>query len=262
MRVAVAGGTGLVGRYVVSALSGAGHAPITLARAAGVDITTGDGLDAALAGVQAVLDVSNVTTMKKNESIAFFEAGTRHLLDAGARAGVQHHVILSIVGIDRVDFGYYCGKRRQEELALASGRPVSVLRATQFHEFAGQLLDRARGPIAMVPRMLIAPVAAREVADALVSLVDQTPVGMAPELGGPQERELTDLARAVLTARRSRKLLLRVRVPGAAGKAMAGGALLPTGDGPRGHQSLTSGSHRRPWRPDDHRSVGRAGPRL
>ena len=217
MRVAVAGGTGLIGRYVVSALSAAGHTPITLARATGLDITTGDGLDAALAGVQAVLDVSNVMTMKKNESIAFFEAGTRHLLDAGARASVQHHVILSIVGIDRVDFGYYFGKRRQEELALASGRPVSVLRATQFHEFAGLLLERARGPIAMVPRMLIAPVAAREVADALVALVvDQTPVGMAPELGGPQQRELTDLARAVLTARRSKKLLLRVRVPGAA----------------------------------------------
>jgi uncharacterized protein YbjT (DUF2867 family) len=238
MRLAVAGGTGVVGRYVESALSEAGHVPVTLARARGVDITTGAGLDAALVGVQAVIDVSNVTTMNKDESIAFFEAGTRNLLEAGARAGVAHHVILSIVGIDRVALGYYFGKRRQEEIALSSGRPVSILRATQFHEFAGQVLDRAKGLVAVVPRMRIAPVAASEVADALVELVERPPVGMAPELGGPQERQLTDLARAVLTKRGSRKLLLRVRVPGAAGKAMAGGALLPTGDGPHGRLSF------------------------
>jgi uncharacterized protein YbjT (DUF2867 family) len=238
MRVAVAGGTGLVGRYVVSALSGAGHDPVVLARATGVDITTGAGLDAALAGVEAVIDVSNQSATRKKASIAFFEAGTTHLLEAGARAGVRHHVILSIVGIDLVDFGYYYGKRRQEELALASGRAVSILRATQFHEFAGQLLDRGTGPVAVIPRMLVQPVAAREVADALVTLVAGAPVGMAPELGGPDQRQLTDLARAVLTARGSRKLLLKLRVPGAVGTAMLSGALLPSGDGPRGRQGF------------------------
>jgi uncharacterized protein YbjT (DUF2867 family) len=238
MRVAVAGGTGLVGRYVVATLSEAGHDPVTLARSVGVDITNGNGLDAALAGVQALIDVSNVTTMKKGESIAFFEAGTRNLLDAGERAGVQHHVILSIVGIDRVDFGYYFGKRRQEELALGGGRPVSVLRSTQFHEFAGQMLDRARGPVALVPRMAVAPVAAREVATALVRLVEQGPAGLAPELGGPQRRELPELARAVLSARGRRRLLVPVRLPGAAGRAMAAGALLPAGDAVLGSQTF------------------------
>lgn len=238
MRVAVAGGTGLVGRYVVSALSAAGDTPVILARAAGVDITTGAGLDAALTGVDALVDVSNATSTKKKGSVAFFDAGTTNLLAAGARAGVRHHVILSIVGIDLVDFGYYFGKRRQEALALASGRPVSILRSTQFHEFADQLLDRGTGPIAVIPRMQVQPVAAREVAGALVELVTGPPVGMAPELGGPQRRELTDLARAVRTARGSKKLLLELRVPGAAGKAMAGGALVPRGDGPRGRQTF------------------------
>ena len=151
MRVAVAGGTGVVGRHVVSALTATGHTPVTMARAAGVDITTGDGLAAALSGVEAVIDVSNTATANKNKSIAFFDKGTRHLLDAGARLGVRHHVVLSIVGSDRVGFGYYLGKRRQEELARASGRPVSILRSTQFHEFAAQLLERAQGPIAVVP---------------------------------------------------------------------------------------------------------------
>jgi uncharacterized protein YbjT (DUF2867 family) len=238
VRVAVAGGTGLVGRLVVSALSEAGHVPVVLARSTGVDITTGVGLDAALAAVDVVIDASNRTTTRKKDSIAFFEAGTTHLLKAGARAGVRHHVVLSIVGIDLVDFGYYFGKRRQEAQALASGRPVSILRSTQFHEFAGQLLDGASGPIAATPRMRIQPVAAQEVADALVALATGPPVGMAPELGGPQQRELTELVRAVRSARGIKKLVLAVRVPGAAGKAMATGALLPTGDGPRGRQTF------------------------
>jgi len=238
MRVAVAGGTGLVGQYVVSALSAGGHDPVILARATGVDITTGDGLEPALNGVDAVIDVSNLTTTKKKKAIAFFEAGTRHLLDAGQRAGVRHHVILSIVGIDLVDFGYYFGKRRQEAVALASGQPVSILRATQFHEFAGQLLDRSTGPIAVVPRMQVQPVAAREVADALVALVAGPPLGWAPELGGPEQRQFAELARAVLTHRGSHKLLVALRLPGAGGRAMAGGALLPKGDGPRGRETF------------------------
>ncbi|MCW2494742.1 NAD-dependent epimerase/dehydratase family protein [Jatrophihabitans sp.] len=234
MKVAVAGGTGVVGRHVVAALAKSGHEPVTLARAAGIDITTGAGLDAALGGVQAVIDVSNVVTTRRRASIDFFEAGTATLLSAGARAGVQHHVVLSIVGIYDVDFGYYFGKRRQEELALVGGVPVSVLRATQFHEFPGQLLDRGRGPVAVVPRMTVQTVAASEVADALVALVAGPAVGVAPELGGPEVHQLTDLAKAVLTKRGSSRPILRLRVPGAAGKAMLGGALVPRGDGPRG----------------------------
>ena len=238
MRVAVAGGTGLVGQRVMSALAAAGHDPEILARATGVDITTGSGLAAALAGVQAVIDVSNTTRSRRRDSIAFFEAGTARLLEAGARAGVQHHVILSIVGIGVVDFGYYAGKRRQEQLALASGRPVSILRATQLYEFAGQLLDRSAGPIAVLPRMLVQPIAAREVAGALAELVTGPAVGMAREMAGPERHQFTELVRAVRTARGSRKLLVTVRLPGAAGKAMAGGALLPAGEGPRGSQTF------------------------
>jgi uncharacterized protein YbjT (DUF2867 family) len=238
MRAAVVGGTGLVGRLVVAALSDAGHIPVILARATGVDITTGDGLEAALADVDVVIDVSNVATLNRAASIAFFEAGTAHLLEAGARTDIRHHVILSIVGVDLVDFGYYFGKRRQEELVLAGRRPASVLRSTQFHEFAGQVLDRGTGPITVTPRMRIQPVAAQEVAHALVDLATGPPVGMAPQLGGPQQRELTELVRAVRDARGSRKPVVPVRVPGAAGRAMSSGALLPAGDGPRGRQTF------------------------
>lgn len=237
MRVAVAGGTGLVGSYVVEALREAGHEAVVLARGRGIDLVTGTGLDEALAGTEAVIDVSNIETTSRKKSVAFFEPATRHLLDAGLRAGVGHHVVLSIVGIDRVDFGYYEGKRRQEELVLASPLPTSILRATQFHEFAGQVLEQVAGPIAMVPQMRTQPVAAREVADALVALALASPTGGITELAGPQEERLSDMARRLLRARGLRRAVWPVRLPVAGGSGMANGRLLPTGPGSRGVQT-------------------------
>ncbi|WP_404795779.1 SDR family oxidoreductase [Streptomyces pristinaespiralis] len=110
MRVAVAGGTGLAGRHVVGELRAAGHEPVVLARSNGVDVTTGQGLAEALAGVEAVIDVTNAATLSRRKAVAFFEAASRHLLAAGERAGVRHHVVLSIVGIERVGHGYYQGR--------------------------------------------------------------------------------------------------------------------------------------------------------
>ena len=240
MRVAVAGGTGVVGRHVVEALAIGGHEAVVLARSRGVDVTTGAGVDEAVAGADAVIDVSNLTTMSKKKSVAFFTAGTRNLLAAGERAGVRHHVALSIVGVDRVDFGYYEGKRRQEELVLGGPVPSSVLRATQFHEFAGQVLAQAPGPLAIVPRMRVQPVAAREVAAALVALATRPPTGYAPELAGPKEEQLVDLARQLLQARRGRRVVLPLRIPGQAGRAMIDGGLLPSGPGPRGEQTFAA----------------------
>jgi uncharacterized protein YbjT (DUF2867 family) len=238
MRVAVAGGTGLVGRYVVTALIDAGHDPVVLSRTQGVDLASGTGLDQALTGAQVLVDVSNVATLSRRRATEFFGASTRHLREAGVRAGVRHLVVLSIVGVDRVDTGYYAGKRRQEELALAGPIEASVLRATQFHEFAAQLLARSRGPVAVVPKMRVQPIAAREVANALVTLTLGPATGYAPELAGPEEHDLVDMVRRVVAARKLRRALLPVRVPGAAGRAMTDGALLPTGPGPRGRQTF------------------------
>ncbi len=243
-RVAVAGGTGLVGRLVVAALRERGHEVVVLARAAGVDLVEGTGLDAALAGVTEVVDVSNTAATGRTASVAFFDAATRNLLAAGRRAGVRHLVVLSIVGIDRVPLGYYAGKHRQEELALAgssSGPGATVLRATQFHEFADQLLARQPlgGRLPVVPRMRVQPVAAREVAAALADLVPAVPAGRVPDLAGPREEQLVDLVRRVLRARGSHRPVLGVRVPGRAGRAAAGGGLLPEGPGPRGVQTFS-----------------------
>jgi uncharacterized protein YbjT (DUF2867 family) len=233
MKIAIAGGTGVVGAHTVAATRAAGHEAVVLARSAGVDIISGAGLAAALAGVDAVIDVANLFATRAKPAVTFFETGTRNLIEAGKAGGVKHHVVLSIVGIDLVEYGYYAGKRAQEKAALDSGAPVSVLRATQFHEFPGQVLDRTRGPIAVMPRMRVQTVAASEVGQALVALASGPPVGRAPDLAGPEERQLTDLARLVLDKRGSKKPLWKVTVPGAAGKAMRSGALIPTG-GTRG----------------------------
>lgn len=234
MRVAVAGGTGLVGRLVVTALERERHTPVVLARSKGVDLVTGQGLAPALEGVAAVIDTSNVTTTSRRRSVEFFSRATENLLDQAARSGVQHLVVLSIVGIDRVDFGYYEGKRRQEALVRSGSVPYTILRATQFHEFAQQLLDRMSGPVAVVPRMRSQPVAAVEVADELVRLATGPALGDAPELAGPEVHDMVDLVRRRARHDGSRRPVLGVRLPGGVGRAMAGGSLLPTGPGPRG----------------------------
>lgn len=234
MRIAVVGGTGAAGSEVVRALRVAGHEPVVLSRGQGVDVTTGSGLDDALAGVEAVIDAVNVVTMSRTASVGFFERATTNLLQAEQRAGVSHHVVLSVVGVDRVDLGYYEGKRRQEELALAGPVPATVLRATQFHEFAQQLLARSPGPVAFVPQMTSQTVDTHEVATELVRLATGPAQGLAPDLAGPEVHSVPDLCRRVVRERGPRKLVLGVPLPGAAGKGMRSGGLLPTGEGPRG----------------------------
>ena len=227
MKVAVAGGTGLLGRLVVAELERRGDVPVVLARSHGVDLTTGAGLGRALRGVTTVIDVSNVTTVSRRRAVAFFTAATTHLLGAADRAGVRHVVALSIVGADTVDFGYYLGKRRQEELLAAGPVPWTLLRATQFHEFAGQLVDRSPGPVVVVPRMASRPVAAREVAARLVELAHSAPRGVAEPMAGPEELDMAGLVRRWLRATGRRRVVLSVRLPGRAGAAFASGGLLP-----------------------------------
>jgi uncharacterized protein YbjT (DUF2867 family) len=228
VRVVVVGGTGVVGRTVVGALLQAGHDAVVVARQHGVDVLTREGLDDALSGAEAVVDVTNVATLRRSRAERFFVTATTNLLAAEVRAGVQHHVVLSIVGVDRVGTGYYAAKRAQEETALAGPVPVSVLRSTQFHEFAEQMLARTTtGPVALVPRMRIRPVAAAEVGAALADLAVGPAVGRAPELAGPDVHDLPDLVGRVADLRGSRVRVLPVSVPGSAGRAMARGGLLP-----------------------------------
>ncbi|WP_229069036.1 SDR family oxidoreductase [Actinoplanes sp. DH11] len=243
MKIAVVGGTGLTGRLVVDALRDRGQEAVVLSRAAGVDLLDGSALEAALTGVDAVVDVSNVTTMSRSASVNFFETAGRNLAGAAGLAGVRHLLTLSIVGVDRVRNPYYAGKIRQEEVVRAGGVPWTILRATQFHEFAGQLLGGVPGPVAVVPSMRVQPIAVREVAEALADLVLQPPQGMAPELAGPREESLVSMARRLIAAGGARKRpVLPLRLPG-----MGGSGLLPANAGPRGRQTfdewLASSTH-------------------
>jgi len=233
MQIAVAGATGTVGRHVVEVARARGHQVVELARARGVDLVTGSGLD--LAGVEAVVDVTSVGTQRQEQAEAFFGGVTRSLLAAERAAGVGHHVALSIIGIDDVPTGYYAGKRLQERLVAAAPLGWSILRAAQFHEFAEQALGFVRvGPFSLVPRMLSQPVAALEVAGALVDLVEAGPSGRVADLAGPERLAMVALARRVSRARGLGRRVVPVRLPGAAGRGMRDGSLCAASDGPRG----------------------------
>ncbi|MCZ4500393.1 MAG: RmlD substrate binding domain protein [Marmoricola sp.] len=238
MRIAVAGGTGVVGRYVVSEAEARGHEVVVLTRSTGADLTTGTGLAELLAGVHAVVDVTSTRTQKRDEAQAFFGGVTRNLLAAEVAANVGHHVVLSIVGIDLVPSGYYAGKQEQEDVTVAGDVPWTILRATQFHEFAQQALAFVTvGPFSLVPRMRTQPIAAREVGAALVSLAEAGPQGRVADLAGPEVLELVDLSRQVNRERRLGRRVVGVRVPGAYGRGMRSGDLVPAA-GARGTQTF------------------------
>lgn len=234
MKTAVAGGTGLVGRQTVEAVRRVGHDPVVLARSAGVDLTSGAGLAAALDGVDAVIDVTNTRSVNTDQVRAFFATVTEHLLAAEHHAGVRHHVALSIVGLDRLpDDGHYAGKREQERLALSGPVPASVVRATQFFDFAAQMVGwMRRGQSVTLPPLLVQPVAVTDVtdvADVLVEVAVGEPVNGICELAGPETQDLVDMARRTLAARGE---LLRL-IPtwrGRYGVEMAGEVLLPGPD--------------------------------
>lgn len=228
MRIAVAGGTGAVGSHIVEVARERGHEAVVLSRSAGVDVVRGTGLDEALEGVDAVVDVVSVQTRDTEESTEFFGAVTRQLLRAGRAAGVGHHVALSIVGIDAAPEGYYAGKQLQEQLVAAGDVPWTILRATQFHEFAQQIFGAFTvGPVSLVPVMRSQPVAAREVAERLVDLVEEGPSGRVPDLAGPEEVRMVDMVRAYARRIGVRAPVLQVPLPGAGGRAMRDGSLVP-----------------------------------
>lgn len=203
MRVAVAGGTGLVGQYTVEALEQAGNDAVVLTRSRRVDLATGEGLDEALAGVEAVVDVTNTPETEPEPAREFFGTASANLLVAEQRAGVGHHVLLSIVGVERVEGnGHYAGKRRQEELVEAGPVPYTILRATQFHEFAGMVAGwTLQGDSAIVPPLLVQPAAASDVGRVLAEIATAPPQGRTLELAGPELQDFVDMARRTLEAR-------------------------------------------------------------
>jgi hypothetical protein len=177
--------------------------------------------------VEAVVDVTSTATQSARASKEFFAAVTGRLLEAEKAAGVGHHVTISIVGADKAPYGYYAGKVLQERLVTQGDIPWSLVRATQFFEFAGQIMERLRfGPVVVAPRMRAQPVAARDVAQRLVELVEAGPAGRVPDLAGPREERVVDMVRAFKAATGAGGWVVQVPFPGALGRALRDGTLV------------------------------------
>jgi uncharacterized protein YbjT (DUF2867 family) len=207
-KIAVAGATGRVGHHVVDALRAEGHDVVAMSRSLGVDVITGHGLTEALAGVECIIDVATGPSPEQEAATKFFTAAAENLQEMGARAGVRRIVVVSIIACDRFTAGYGAAKVVHERAMLSGPVPVQILRAAQFHEFVGQLVEWGRqGELSYVPRMRTQLVAARTVAQALVDLatsLDSAPASPgAPirEIAGPREESLVDMAK-LLVARR------------------------------------------------------------
>ncbi|WP_434743478.1 SDR family oxidoreductase [Micromonospora sp. SH-82] len=232
MRIVVVGGSGLVGRRLVGRLRAGGHEAVPASRGTGVDAVTGDGLAEALTGAQVVVDVTNPPSFEPGAALEFFRTSTRNLLAAGAEAGVGHHVALSVVGADRMpDSGYMPAKVAQEALIEGSGRPFTILRATQFHEFLADIVAAgADGDVIRLSPAPIRPVAVDDVADTLVELATGDPVDGVVELAGPESFPLARIAEEVLAVRHDDRAVVVDPQARYFGQLLDERTLVPSGD--------------------------------
>lgn len=228
MRIAVVGATGRVGAETVAILTEQGHETVAISRSAGVDVRTGEGLDAALAGAEVVIDASNTPATDEAEIVDFFGTATRNLLAAEQRAGVRHHVLLSIVGIHHGQpVPHYEGKRAQERLVTAGPVAWSIVRATQFHDFAAMAAGwTLQDGAATIAPLLVQPIAPADVAQALVEVATGKPRNGRLDAAGPQTQDLVDMARRTFAAR-GEQVELVPTWRGVFGTDMAGEVLLP-----------------------------------
>jgi uncharacterized protein YbjT (DUF2867 family) len=207
MKIVVIGGTGLIGTKLVGNLRRKGHEVIPAAPGTGVNTITGEGLDKTLSGAEILVDVANAPSFEDDAALRFFKTSGRNLLAAEAATGVKHHVGLSVVGADRLpECGYFRAKLAQENLISASKVPYTILRATQFFEFVGAVVDSSTdGQIVRLSPALFQPVASDDVATALADFTVGAPVNGIVELAGPEKFSLDEFGRRYLTATKDRR---------------------------------------------------------
>ncbi|MEU4241770.1 NAD(P)H-binding protein [Actinoplanes sp. NPDC026619] len=202
MKVAVIGGTGLIGSQVVRILNAAGHEAVPHSPSSGLDLLSGAGLAEALAGADVVVNLTNSPTFDE-ASLAFFRTTMDNLLAAAQEAGVAHAVVLSIVGAELVpELDYYRAKVLQEDILKAGPIPYSVVRVTQFFEFMNAVLTwTADGNAVRLPATLVQPMAAAEVAQAVADVSVGSPLMGTRNYAGPEVFALDELGRLTLEAR-------------------------------------------------------------
>lgn len=226
MTVLVTGASGTLGTAVLPRLGKEGHLVRPMSRAdrpgwVTADLRTGEGLAAAVAGVDAIVHLASAPGRTRQTDIE----GTRRLLAAAEAAGVRHLLYLSINGIDRVPLGYYRVKLAVEEIVRTSGVPFTILRAAQFPSLVDTLLTTSSrlGPVIVDPRWIMQPVAVEDVADRIAELLARPAAGATTEYAGPEVLDLGRMARGWLAARRSRRPVWRVRIPGRLSAAIRAG---------------------------------------
>lgn len=203
MRIVVIGGTGLIGSKVIAKLNAHGHEAIPASPDSGVNTLTGEGLEAVLPGTNAVVDVSNSPSFADDDVMHFFTTSTGNLLVAEKKAGVTHHVALSIVGSESIpDSGYMRAKVAQEKLIKESGIPYSVVHATQFFEFVGAIADAATvDDVVRIPPVWFQPIAAEDVATFVGRTAAGGPLNGILEVGGPNRVRFDEFVRDALAER-------------------------------------------------------------
>lgn len=202
MKIVVMGGSGLIGKKLVSTLCALGHEAVAASPSSGINAVTGEGLADVLVDAQVVVDVMNSPSFEDAAVLEFFEKSSQNLLAAEVEAGVSHHVALSVVGADRIpDSGYLRAKVAQERLIKSSGINYTILRATQFFEFVGAITQSfADGKTVRVPSAFIQPVMSDDVVSVLVDITLGTPINGIVELAGPEQYCFDELVRRFLSA--------------------------------------------------------------
>src|SRR5262245_48442407 len=194
MKIVVIGGTGLIGSKTVAILRQGGHEVVAASPNTGVNTITGEGLKEALAGAQVVIDLANAPSWEDKAVLQFFETSGRNLLAAEAKAGVRHHVALSIVGTDRSDNGYFRAKVAQENLITVSGIPYTIIRSTQFMEFLRGIADSGTdGNKVRISPGLFQPIAAEDVGAFVADVALAAPRNGIVEIAGPDRARFNDI---------------------------------------------------------------------
>lgn len=202
MKIVVIGGSGLIGKGLVRNLNDLGHEAVAASPSLGVNSVTGEGLAAALAGAQVVVDVTNSPSFEEQAVMSFFVTSTKNLLAEAAQAGVRHYIALSIVGTDRPPGNaYFNAKVAQEKLIQASEIPYTIVRATQFFEFAGAIAYTAtEGQTVRLPSAAMQPIAAADVSAALADFALAEPANGIVDLAGPEKIGMDEFVRRSLKA--------------------------------------------------------------
>lgn len=229
MKILVIGATGLIGSKVVQRLTTRGHQIVAASPATGVDILTGEGLDAAMTGVEVVIDLSNSPSFEDQAVLDFFQTAGRNLATAEAKAGVKHHLALSVVGTEKLTAsGYFRGKIAQEALIRDSGIPYTIVHSTQFYEFLGGIIKAGTdGEKVRLSPAYVQPIASEDVADAVARFAVDAPINGIVEIAGPEREHLAELAKRFMGHHQDpREVVSDIHAP-YFGAELEAGTLLP-----------------------------------